>query len=126
VKCPHLKIDGRCNTVRERHAQREALYAEFIVEASKRLADAWSHHAESPDVLFSAIERMRVYIGFLDVPLTTILAIEDAQIGQSAESRRSATGLHPPNLQWPIAANFSTVCLMEEGMRHFFCARDAA
>jgi hypothetical protein len=34
----------------------------YIVEASKRFADAWSHHAESPEVvagLYSAIERMR-------------------------------------------------------------------
>jgi hypothetical protein len=46
-----------------RYAEHEALYAEFIVEASKRIADAWSHHAQSPEVvagLFSAIERMRL------------------------------------------------------------------
>jgi hypothetical protein len=44
-------------------AKRESLYAEFISEASKRRADAWSHHAESPDViagLYSAVERMRL------------------------------------------------------------------
>src|SRR5215470_7905526 len=44
-------------------AKREALYAEFITEASKRRADAWSHHAENPDVvagLYSAVERMRL------------------------------------------------------------------
>ncbi len=43
--------------------KRETLYAEFISEASKRRADAWSHHAESPDViagLYSAVERMRL------------------------------------------------------------------
>ena len=100
------RVQLRAQALMKRHAEREALYAEFIVEASKRLADAWSHHAESPDVvavLFSAIERMRVYIGFLDVPLTKISALEDAQIGQSAESRCSATELHRPNLQWPIA-----------------------
>jgi len=28
-------------------AKREALYAEFICEASKRLTEAWSHHAAS-------------------------------------------------------------------------------
>jgi hypothetical protein len=42
---------------------RETLYAEFILEASRRLADAWSHHAEGPQVvanLYSAIQRMRL------------------------------------------------------------------
>ena len=44
-------------------AKREALYAEFIIESSKRLADAWSHQAESPEVLvglFAIIQRMRL------------------------------------------------------------------
>jgi len=43
--------------------KREALYAEFISEASRRLTDAWSHHAESPEVvagLYSAVQRMRL------------------------------------------------------------------
>ena len=44
-------------------AKREALYAEFIREASKRRAEAWSHHAETPEViagLYSGVERMRL------------------------------------------------------------------
>jgi hypothetical protein len=44
-------------------AKREKLYAEFIVETSARLADAWSHHAEDPKVvagLYSAVQRMRL------------------------------------------------------------------
>lgn len=44
-------------------AKREALYAEFIIEASKRLTDAWGRQAESPEVvagLYSAVERMRL------------------------------------------------------------------
>jgi len=43
--------------------KRETLYSEFIIEASKCLADAWSHHAESPEViagLYSAVQRMRL------------------------------------------------------------------
>ncbi len=43
--------------------KRETLYAEFIIEASKRRADAWSHHAETPEILaglYSALERMRL------------------------------------------------------------------
>jgi len=43
--------------------KREALYAEFIIEASKRLTEAWSRQAETPEVvagLYSAVERMRL------------------------------------------------------------------
>jgi hypothetical protein len=43
--------------------KRESLYAEFIIEASKRLTDAWGRQAESPEVvagLYSALERMRL------------------------------------------------------------------
>jgi hypothetical protein len=44
-------------------AKREALYAEFISEASRRVTEAWSHHAESPEViggLYAAVQRMRL------------------------------------------------------------------
>jgi hypothetical protein len=50
-------------TIVEQAIKREALYAEFIIEASKRFAEAWSHPAESPEVvagLYSAVERMRL------------------------------------------------------------------
>jgi hypothetical protein len=43
--------------------KREALYAEFISEASKRRAEAWSRHAEDPNViagLYSAVARMHL------------------------------------------------------------------
>ena len=43
--------------------QRQELYSEFIVEATKRLAEAWDHQAESPEVvgnLYSAVQRMRL------------------------------------------------------------------
>ena len=43
-------------------AKRETLYAEFIIEASKRLTEAWGKQAEGPDVLaalYAAMERMR-------------------------------------------------------------------
>ncbi len=43
--------------------KRETLYAEFIIDASKCRADAWSHHAETPELLaglYSAVERMRL------------------------------------------------------------------
>jgi hypothetical protein len=57
------RLQIRAQVLMKRHAEREALYAEFIVEASKRFADGWSHQAESPEVvagLYSAIERMRL------------------------------------------------------------------
>jgi hypothetical protein len=53
----------RAQALVQEGVKRETLYAEFIVEASKRLTDAWSHQAESPEVvagLYSAIERMRL------------------------------------------------------------------
>jgi hypothetical protein len=49
---------------RMHHArQRQKLYSEFIIEATRRLADAWNHEAEGPEVvskLYSAVERMRL------------------------------------------------------------------
>ena len=52
------RLQIRAQVLMKRHAEREALYAEFIVEASKRFADAWSHQAVAG--LYSAIERMRL------------------------------------------------------------------
>lgn len=46
-----------------RASQRQQLYSEFIVEATKRLAEAWNHEAEGPEVvtnLYSAVQRMRL------------------------------------------------------------------
>ena len=43
--------------------QRQKLYSEFIIEASRCLAEAWSHQAEGPEVisnLYSVVERMRL------------------------------------------------------------------
>ncbi|MGB8105415.1 MAG: hypothetical protein WCF47_14195 [Pseudolabrys sp.] len=43
--------------------KRETLYTEFIIEASKRLTEAWGKQAEGPDVLaglYAAMERMRL------------------------------------------------------------------
>src|SRR5262249_41359781 len=44
-------------------AKRETLYAEFIVEAAKRLTEAWSKQLQEPDVLaglYAAMERIRL------------------------------------------------------------------
>jgi hypothetical protein len=44
-------------------AKREALYSEFIAEASKRMADALGHEATGPEVivaLYAAVGRMRL------------------------------------------------------------------
>jgi hypothetical protein len=49
---------------RMHHAERrQKLYSEFIIEATKCLAEAWSQQAEGPEVisnLYSAVERMRL------------------------------------------------------------------
>jgi hypothetical protein len=37
----------RAQALIQEAAKREALYAEFIIEASRRLTDAWAHHAEN-------------------------------------------------------------------------------
>jgi hypothetical protein len=53
----------RTQDLMQRSAKLEALYAEFIIETSKRIAEGWSHHTESPEVisgLYSALERMRL------------------------------------------------------------------
>lgn len=60
-----LSLRGRvrAQALVQEAAKREALYAEFIIEASRRLSEAWSHHAESPEVLaglYSAHQRMRL------------------------------------------------------------------
>jgi hypothetical protein len=53
----------RAQALRHEADKREALYAEFITEASKRYIDAWDHQAEGPEViagLHSALGRMRL------------------------------------------------------------------
>ncbi len=53
----------RAQALIQEAAKREALYADFIIEASRRLTDAWAHHAESPEVvagLYSIVQRMRL------------------------------------------------------------------
>jgi hypothetical protein len=53
----------RLQTLVQQATKREALYAEFIVEAAKRITEAWSHQAANPEAfagLYSAIERMRL------------------------------------------------------------------
>jgi hypothetical protein len=46
------------------HSKRETLYAAFIAEAAKRMTDAMSHQAETPDVLVllvASIGQMRLF-----------------------------------------------------------------
>ena len=53
----------RAQVLVQEAVKREALYAEFIIEASRRFTDAWSRQAETPEVvalLYSAVERMRL------------------------------------------------------------------
>ena len=41
----------RTQTIMQHAMQRQALYSDFIVEASKRLTEAWNHQAEGPEVI---------------------------------------------------------------------------
>jgi hypothetical protein len=53
----------RTQTLVQQVIRREALYAEFIGEATKCLTDAWGHQAASPQViasLYGAFERIRL------------------------------------------------------------------
>ena len=53
----------RTQTIAQHAMQRQALYSDFIVEASKRLTEAWNHQAEGPEViagLYAAVARMRL------------------------------------------------------------------
>jgi hypothetical protein len=53
----------RTQTLVQQVVRREALYAEFISEATKCLTDAWSHQAVGPEViagLYGAAERIRL------------------------------------------------------------------
>jgi len=53
----------RAQSLVQEATKREALYAEFIVEASKRLTHASSHQAEGPEViagLYAAVKRMHL------------------------------------------------------------------
>jgi hypothetical protein len=64
-------------------AKREALYADFIAEAAKRLVDAMSHEAESPDVLimlYAAVNRMRLMSGndVIDAAENVVQAVVEA------------------------------------------------
>ena len=54
----------RSHLLLEQMAKRERLFAEFIIEATKRLTEAWGKQPEEPDVLaelYAAIERMRLF-----------------------------------------------------------------
>jgi hypothetical protein len=53
----------RTQTIMQHAMQRQVLYSDFIVEATKRLTEAWNHQAEGPEViagLYSAVARMRL------------------------------------------------------------------
>ncbi len=53
----------RAQAVVQEVTKRQALYTEFITEASKRFVEAWSHEAEGPEIfasLYAEIARMRL------------------------------------------------------------------
>jgi hypothetical protein len=59
----NLRAQQRAQKRMMEAAKRHELYAAFIVEASKRLTDAWSHQAEGPEIvadLYALVEQMRL------------------------------------------------------------------
>lgn len=98
-------------------AKRESLYAEFIIEASRRLADAWSHHAESPEViagLYSAVQRMRLassdkVIHLADQVIQEVVEAYAAPDRTFDELRESIRGDEPPD----ALKDFGEACRIE-------------
>ena len=112
----------RTHVIVQQSAKREALYAEFIIEASTRVAEAWSRQADGPAAvaaLYSAVSRMRL------TSSAEVIAAADEVIRQIIESyaapdrsfddlRRSLRGgeFHDPIRQ------FSEVCRRELDAPH--------
>ena len=66
------------------------LYAEFVNEAAERLADAWVHVAENPDVLaglVSLVRRMRL-TSSSDVIAAAGLVVRQVMDAHAAPNRR--------------------------------------
>jgi hypothetical protein len=98
-------------------AKREALYAEFISEASRRITEAWSQHAETPEVvagLYSAIQRMRLtssdeVIRIAEQVIRSVIdayASPDQSFDELRQRARSEEGIDP-------LKDFSAVCRAE-------------
>jgi len=112
----------RTHTLVQQSAKRETLYAEFIIEASTRVAEAWSGQADGPAAvaaLYSAVGRMRL------TSSAEVIAAADKVIRQIVESyaapdrsfddlRQSLLGgeFHDP------IRKFSEVCRAELGPLH--------
>jgi hypothetical protein len=97
--------------------QREALYAEFMTEAARRFTEAWSHHAESPEVvagLYSAVNRMRLsssdeVIRIAQQVIREVIeayAIPDQSFDELRERAGSEPGIDP-------LRDFSEACRVE-------------
>jgi hypothetical protein len=73
----------RTHTLVQQSAKREALYAEFIIEAAKRIAEAWTREADDPAAvaaLYAAVGRMRL------TSSVEVIAAADEVIRQILES----------------------------------------
>lgn len=115
-----LSLRGRvrAQALIQEAAKREALYAEFIIEASRRLTEAWSHHAESPEVvagLYSAIQRMRLtssdeVIGVADRVIRLVIQAYAAPDKTFDELRQHIAA---NDEQWDPLRGFAEVCRAE-------------
>jgi hypothetical protein len=107
----------RTQTLVQQAVKREALYSEFIIEASKRIADAWSHQAESPEVvagLYSAIERMRLTSSsaVIEAAEQVIRKIADAYAAPDKTFDELRRSLRNQEFLDPLM-DFSAACRME-------------
>jgi hypothetical protein len=100
--------------------KREVLYAEFISEVSRRLTDAWSHQAESPEVvagLYSLVHRIRLtssdeVIGIAEQVAREVIeayAAPDQTFDELRERARSEEGIEGIDL----LRDFSEACRMD-------------
>lgn len=107
----------RTQTLIQQAVKREALYSEFIVEASKRIADAWSHQAESPEVvagLYAAVERMRLTssTAVIDTAEQVIRQVTDAYAAPDKTFDELRQSLRDQEFLDPLR-DFSEACRME-------------
>ena len=108
----------RAQTLVQEAAKREALYAEFIVEASKRLADASSHQAEGPEViagLYAVVERMRLMSSreVIRTAEEVIRLVVETYASPNVTFDQVREHIQGSDFRDPMMENFSNACAME-------------
>jgi hypothetical protein len=109
----HLRAQARMQDL----STREVLYSEFIIEASRRLADAWNHEAEGPEVvanLFAALQRMRLNSSpeVVDAAKEVIRHVIDAYAAPGRTFQEARERIHKNDLP-DLLSDFSDCCRRE-------------